>query len=250
MTRTPAARGHRHLFVGRPRQLRVAMNRGSAARTALFCHVWVMQASISKCSQLRGCSDWLRLWVVSRTRLRSRLHVWPLHWPAAPVPDQHSACHGYCRADLDVARAGTLPAYLSRRLVLMRARAVVLKICAVMAPPASKLSKSTTPSRTANPQSTPWENGPTTTDRPQSRCTPSSDPTPPTRTPSRINRMPRCTQPGTCARASGAVRPERRLSAAPSAADCSGARRSSWMSAASPHHVEPRQPVVQALTLG
>ena len=132
MTRTPAARGHRHLFVGRPRQLRVAMNRGSAARTALFCHVWVMQASISKCSQLRGCSDWLRLWVVSRTRLRSRLHVWPLHWPAAPVPDQHSACHGYCRADLDVARAGTLPAHLFHRLGLMRARVVVLKICATI----------------------------------------------------------------------------------------------------------------------
>ena len=132
MTRTPAARGHRHLFVGRPRQLRVAMNRGSAARTALFCHVWVMQASISKCSQLRGCSDWLRLWVVSRTRLRSRLHVWPLHWPAAPVPDQHSACHGYCRADLDVARAGTLPAHLFHRLVLMRTRVVVLKICATI----------------------------------------------------------------------------------------------------------------------
>ena len=132
MTRTPAARGHRHLFVGRPRQLRVAMNRGSAARTALFCHVWVMQATISKCSQLRGCSDWLRLWVVSRTRLRSRLHVWPLHWPAAPVPDQHSACHGYCRADLDVARAGTLPAHLFHRLVLMRARVVVLKICATI----------------------------------------------------------------------------------------------------------------------
>ena len=108
------------------------MNRGSAARTALFCHVWVMQASISKCSQLRGCSDWLRLWVVSRTRLRSRLHVWPLHWPAAPVPDQHSACHGYCRADLDVARAGTLPAHLFHRLVLMRTRVVVLKICATI----------------------------------------------------------------------------------------------------------------------
>ena len=120
----------------------------------------------------------------------------------------------------------------------------------MLAPPASKLSKSTTPSRTANPQSTPWEHGPTTADRPQSRCTPSSDPPQTTRTPSRINRMPRCTQPGTCARASGAVRPERRLSAAPSAANCSGARRSSWMSAASPRHVEPRQPVVQALTLG
>ena len=132
MTRTPAARGHRHLFVGRPRQPRAAMNRGSAARTGLFCHIWVMQASIGKCSQLRGCSDRLRLWVVSRTRLRAGLHVWPLHWPAAPVLDQHSACHGYCRADLDVARADTLPAYLLRRLVLMRARVVVLKIYATI----------------------------------------------------------------------------------------------------------------------
>ena len=132
MTRTPAARGHRHLFVGRPRQPRAAMNRGSAARTGLFCHIWVMQASIGKCLQLHGCSDRLRLWVVSRTRLRAGLHVWPLHWPAAPVLDQHSACHGYCRADLDVARADTLPAYLLRRLVLMRARVVVLKIYATI----------------------------------------------------------------------------------------------------------------------
>ena len=39
------------------------MNRGSAARTGMFCHIWVMQASIGKCSQLHGCSDRLRLWV-------------------------------------------------------------------------------------------------------------------------------------------------------------------------------------------
>ena len=134
MARPPPATGHRHLFVGRPHQPRVAMSRDSAARTSLFVHIWIAKLSIGKYQRLHDRSTRLHPAAVSRSQLHSLRNADRLLAPGCSAPDQHSAGHGCCRADLDVMRADTLPACLIHRLMLMRTRVVVLKICNAVYP--------------------------------------------------------------------------------------------------------------------